>query len=75
MKALQIESFGAPSEVLKYVDVEDTPLGADEVRVRIEAAGINPSDVGNVNGKFPATTLPASSAGILLARYPKGQAT
>ena len=58
MKALQIESFGAPSEVLKYVDVEDTPLGADEVRVRIEAAGINPSDVGNVNGKFPATTLP-----------------
>ena len=58
MKALQIERFGAPSEVLKYVDVEDTPLGADEVRVRIEAAGINPSDVGNVNGKFPATTLP-----------------
>ena len=58
MKALQIESFGAPSEVLKYVDVEDTPLGAGEVRVRIEAAGINPSDVGNVNGKFPVTTLP-----------------
>jgi NADPH:quinone reductase len=58
MKALQIKSFGAPSEVLKYVDVEDTPLGADEVRVRIEAAGINPSDVGNVNGKFPTTTLP-----------------
>jgi NADPH:quinone reductase len=58
MKALQIERFGVPSEVLKYVDVEDTPPGADEVRVRIEAGGINPSDVGNVNGKFPTTTLP-----------------
>lgn len=50
MKALKIESFGAPSEGLKYVDVEDTPLGAKEARVRIEAAGINPSDVGNING-------------------------
>jgi NADPH:quinone reductase-like Zn-dependent oxidoreductase len=40
------------------VEVEDAPPGPDEVRVRIEAAGINPSDVGNVNGKFPLTTLP-----------------
>jgi NADPH2:quinone reductase len=58
MKALQIESFGRPSEVLKLVEVDDTPPGPDEVRARVEAAGINPSDVGNVNGKFPVTTLP-----------------
>ncbi len=58
MKALRIERFGAPSEVLKVVDVDDTPPGPDEVRVRVEAAGVNPSDVANVNGKFPLTTLP-----------------
>jgi NADPH2:quinone reductase len=58
MKALRIERFGAPSEVLKLVEVDDRPAGSGEVRVRIEAAGINPSDVGNVNGKFPSTTLP-----------------
>lgn len=58
MKALRIERFGAPSEVLKLVEVSDTPPGPDEIRVRIEAAGINPSDVGNVNGKFPVTKLP-----------------
>ena len=58
MKALQIEQFGPPSEALKVVDVDDIPPGPEEVRVRIEAAGINPSDVGNVNGKFPVTRLP-----------------
>ena len=58
MKAVKIERFGTPSEVLKLVEVEDDPPGPDEIRVRIEAAGINPSDVGNVNGKFPLTTLP-----------------
>jgi NADPH:quinone reductase len=58
MKALQIERFGTPSEVLKLVEVDDTPPGQGEIRVRIEAAGINPSDVGNVSGKFPITKLP-----------------
>ena len=58
MKALQIESFGKPSEALKLVEVADTPPGPNEIRVRVEAAGINPSDIGNVNGKFPVTKLP-----------------
>jgi NADPH2:quinone reductase len=58
MKALQIEAFGTPSEVLKLVELHDTPPGPEDIRVRIEAAGINPSDVGNVNGKFPITILP-----------------
>jgi hypothetical protein len=38
MRALQIERFGAPSEVLKLVEVADTPPGPDEIRVRVEAA-------------------------------------
>lgn len=58
MKALRIERFGAPSDVLKLVDIPESKLGPDEVSVRIEAAAINPSDVGNVNGKFAITTLP-----------------
>jgi NADPH:quinone reductase len=40
------------------VDIPESKLGPDEVSVRIEAAAINPSDVGNVNGKFAITTLP-----------------
>jgi NADPH:quinone reductase len=58
MRALQIERFGTPSEVLKLVEVADSLPGRDEIRVRVEAAGVNPSDVGNVNGKFPVTKLP-----------------
>lgn len=58
MKALQIERFGPPAEVLKLVELDDSPAGVDDIRVRVEAAGINPSDVGNVNGRFPVTTLP-----------------
>jgi NADPH:quinone reductase-like Zn-dependent oxidoreductase len=66
MKALKIESFGAPSEGLKYVDVEDTPLGAKEARVRIEVAGINPSDVGNINGaKIRSELAPLFEGGVL----------
>jgi NADPH:quinone reductase len=58
MKALRIERFGAPSDVLKVVEVDQAPTGPDEVRVRVEAAGVNPSDVANVHGRFPITTLP-----------------
>ena len=58
MRALQIERFGTPAEVLKLVEVADAAPGPGEVRVRVEASGINPSDVGNVNGKFPQTTFP-----------------
>jgi NADPH:quinone reductase len=58
VKALQIEHFGAPSEVLKLVEVADAAPGPGEVRVRVEASGVNPSDVGNVNGRFPVTKLP-----------------
>jgi NADPH:quinone reductase-like Zn-dependent oxidoreductase len=58
MKALRIERFGAPSDVLKVVEVDQAPTCPDEVRVRVEAAGVNPSDVANVHGRFPITTLP-----------------
>lgn len=58
MRALQIQQFGSPAQALKLVEVADTPPGPSEIRVRAEAAGINPSDVAKVNGKFPVTNLP-----------------
>jgi NADPH2:quinone reductase len=58
LKAIQITKFGEPGDVVKLVDVESAPLGPGEVRVKVEAAGINPSDIGNIRGLFPDTRLP-----------------
>ena len=57
MKALQFDRTGDLA-ALKLVDMPDPPPAADEVRVEIRAAGLNPSDVKNVLGRFPYTTLP-----------------
>lgn len=58
MKALQIQQFGDPGEALRLVDLADLPLRKGDVRIAIQAAGINPSDVLNARGKFSSTTLP-----------------
>jgi XapX domain-containing protein len=68
MKALQFDKTGDLS-ALRYVEVATPVPGADEVLVEIKAAGLNPSDVKNVLGRFPTprcraypvATLPASS--------------
>jgi NADPH:quinone reductase-like Zn-dependent oxidoreductase len=57
MKALQFDKTGDLS-ALRYVEVPAPVPGADEVLVQIKAAGLNPSDVKNVLGRFPYTTLP-----------------
>ncbi|MHA3739207.1 quinone oxidoreductase family protein [Pseudomonas sp. Eth.TT006] len=57
MKALQFDQTGDLSS-LRFVDVATPVPGADEVLVEIKAAGLNPSDVKNVLGRFPYTTLP-----------------
>ncbi|HGM5555063.1 TPA: zinc-binding alcohol dehydrogenase family protein [Pseudomonas putida] len=57
MKALQFDETGDLSS-LHFVDVPTPVPGADEVLVEIKAAGLNPSDVKNVLGRFPYTTLP-----------------
>jgi NADPH:quinone reductase len=57
MKALRFHSFGSP-EVLAIEEVAQPVPGEGEVLVQVKAAGLNPSDVGNVAGRFPATTLP-----------------
>ena len=57
MKALRFERMGE----LSYLQLAELPTpraGADEVLVRVRAAGINRSDVSNVLGSHPYTTVP-----------------
>jgi len=57
MKALQFSKTGDLS-ALQLVDVPTPVPAAGEVLVQIKAAGLNPSDVKNVLGRFSYTTLP-----------------
>ena len=57
MKALQFAKTGALDH-LTLVDLPQPVPGAGEVLVKVEAAGLNPSDVKNVLGRFAYTTLP-----------------
>jgi NADPH2:quinone reductase len=57
MRATRFTHFGAP-DVLAIVNVPDVEPRHGEARVRVEAASINPSDVKNVAGAMPQTTLP-----------------
>jgi NADPH:quinone reductase-like Zn-dependent oxidoreductase len=57
MKALRFHKFGSPS-VLAIEEVPRPEPHGGEALVQVQAAAINPSDVKNVSGYFPATTLP-----------------
>src|ERR1700684_1765882 len=57
MKALRFAEFGPPS-VLRIEEVAIPEPGEGEALVRVKAAGINPSDIGDVAGRFQSTTLP-----------------
>ncbi|MBV1942704.1 NADP-dependent oxidoreductase [Streptomyces sp. BV286] len=49
MKAVQYQSFGGP-DVLEVTDIPDPKMFADLVLVRIEAAALNPADLGFQSG-------------------------
>ena len=57
MRAVLIRQFGDP-EQLRVEDVARPEPGKGEALVKILAAGINPSDVKNVQGHMAGTTLP-----------------
>jgi NADPH:quinone reductase len=57
MKALRLAEFGPPT-VLRIEEVGIPEPGEGEALVRVKAAGVNPSDIGNVAGRFTKTTLP-----------------
>ena len=57
MKALRFYEFGDFTN-LKCEELPEATLAPDEVRVRVVAASINPSDANNIQGKMEGTTLP-----------------
>ncbi len=52
MKAIRFEQFGEPRDVLKVVDLPEPEPGPNEVRVRMIASPINPSDLLVVRGRY-----------------------
>src|SRR6476620_8640997 len=53
MKAIQIEAFGNPAEVMKLVDVPDVGApGEGEVVIALEASPINMSDLLLISGRY-----------------------
>jgi NADPH:quinone reductase len=71
MKSLRFAEFGPPP-VLRIEEVAIPEPGEGEALVRVKAAAINPSDIGNVAGRFKHTTLPRTPgrdfAGIVVAK-------
>jgi NADPH:quinone reductase-like Zn-dependent oxidoreductase len=60
VKAIVFEKFGEPSEVLSLRDVPVPEPGPDQVRVRMIASPINPSDLLVVRGRYGVLpSLPA----------------
>jgi len=57
MRALRFAEFGPPT-VLRIEEVAIPEPGEGEALVHLKAAAINPSDIGNVAGRFKNTTLP-----------------
>jgi NADPH:quinone reductase len=59
MRALRFTQFGTPAQALTSADVPVPPVTAAESVVRVHAAGINPSDIAMVAGRF-GSELPAT---------------
>src|SRR5271168_1638866 len=52
MKAVVFERFGEPAEVLHVRDVPTPEPGPGQVRVRMIASPINPSDLMTIRGQY-----------------------
>src|SRR5215210_4552295 len=70
VKAIQIQEYGGP-EVLSYADVDASPPGPGEVRVRHHAIGVNFIDTYFRSGQYQAPALPFvpgnEGAGVIVA--------
>jgi NADPH2:quinone reductase len=84
MKAVWYERTGAATDVLTYGDVATPVAGPGEVRVKLEASGVNPADVGRRAGSYRAMEFPrvipnSDGAGIVdqigdgVTRFKPGQ--
>lgn len=57
MKAIYIQRHGSVAD-LAASEVAVPSIGPDEVLVRVQAAGINPSDIVSIEGRFSDSVLP-----------------
>jgi NADPH2:quinone reductase len=76
MRSLRFAEFGPPS-VLRIEEIAIPEPGVGEALVQVMAAAINPSDIGDVAGRFKKTTLPRTPgrdfAGIVVkGKHPEG---
>jgi NADPH:quinone reductase len=58
MKAVWYERTGAAPDVLTFGEMPTPTAGPGEVRVRLEASGVNPADVGRRAGSYRAMEFP-----------------
>ena len=58
MKAVWYERSGTAAEVLAFGDMPTPAAGPGEVRIRLEASGVNPADVGRRGGGYRAMEYP-----------------
>jgi NADPH:quinone reductase len=70
MKAVWYERTGAAPDVLSYGEMPTPVAGPGEVRVRLQASGVNPSDVARRAGSYRAMEYPrvitnSDGAGII----------
>jgi len=70
MKAVWYEKCGAASDVLTYGERPTPTAGPGEVRIKLEASGVNPADVGRRAGnyrglEFPLVIPNSDGAGIV----------
>ena len=84
MKAVWYERTGAAPTVLTVGEMPTPTAGAGEVRVRLQASGVNPADVGRRAGTYRAMEFPrvipnSDGAGIIdqvgagVSRFSAGQ--
>ncbi|HEX3370356.1 MAG TPA: zinc-binding alcohol dehydrogenase family protein, partial [Candidatus Cybelea sp.] len=71
MKALRVEAFG-PLANLRIEEIGDAALPPKSVRIEIEAAGVNPSDIGVALGRFSQVTLPRTPGRDFAGRVIEG---
>ena len=75
MRAAWYEKTGPAGEVLQVGEMPDPEPGTDEVRVRIHASGVNPSDWKTRSGVRPMTfprVIPHSDGAGIIDRVPRG---
>jgi NADPH2:quinone reductase len=58
MKAIWYERCGAATDVLTYGEKPTPSAGPGEVRVKLEASGVNPADVGRRAGNYRGLEFP-----------------